>query len=205
MGTKSTTKSVENLAVLPLIPLTLGEATKEISGDTECEFTIKLKKSAVSSKWGFFLSYSDNGMTMAFKDTNGEAMQEWQNSNPMKNVRIGDEIVSLNGIHGDAETLLGVMRRSNELEIVLRRQLFIYVAVKKPLGIVFDDPDSLKVVSVSAGNIRLYNGSCLPNMSIVPGDVLLSVNGNFENLLGEIQKAAPSEDLSLVFERPKVQ
>merc|ERR1712216_415830 len=113
----STAKTVEKLGPIPVMPLTL-EAPKEINGGKECEFALRLTRSDLSSKWGFVVvSYSNESNMLAFKDTSGEAMQEWQTNNPMKKVRIGDEIISLNGITGDAEAILGVMKTSKELEI----------------------------------------------------------------------------------------
>merc|ERR1711971_922966 len=123
------------------------------------------------------------------------AVIEWNQKNPRKKIRNGDEIRSVNGVKGDIDALVAALMATDRFELELRRKLNVQVSLRKhgQLGLKLD-PDDLSVVQIKAGMIAEYNKSAQsPSMEIYPDDVIVEVNGcrgSTDELLAEITSAA---------------
>merc|ERR1712187_779251 len=84
------------------------------------EFTIRLKKDNPDDKLGLRIMRSVDSTQVVIDEPTGKAMTEWNENNPTKQVRSGDELVSVCGISGDADAIMHALSTSNiEVEIVL--------------------------------------------------------------------------------------
>lgn len=180
------------------------EAANKLADKNTCKFTITLKKSDSKAPWGFRTMYSPDFKQISIMEPIGAPMEEWHRANPSKLVRFGDEIISCNGKPGDAKTVWSVMSANNELEIVLRRKLEIEVTAITPLGLRFKGMGAVEITDIKGGGIMDYNEQCLPKVAIGPGDIVSRVNGKYEGLREEIERAGKGATLKLVFTRPPV-
>lgn len=132
---------------------------------------------------------------------------EWNKSNPReRQVLAGDVIVNVNGVTGNGDLLFQQCANSQELSLLLRRLQEFTCTMERDgkLGVrVGVDAESLVVTEVADdGIIAKYSLNCLAGYQIIPGDLIVSVNGKSGtgNILQETM--ATAQTLTLVIRRP---
>lgn len=170
-----------------------------------CEFTIKLTKEAPDAQLGCRLLKSDDGEQLVVLAATGKPMDDWHKNNPTKTVLPGDQIISVSGTSGGVQSLIDAMKKSQELDIKLKRQLQVAVEVTKgeTFGMTLDDNN--KVTKIIEGPVKKFNINAKPTEQIFVGDQFCGVNGATENLAEETKKLTAGTSAKLIFKRPKIE
>merc|ERR1719356_864991 len=167
-----------------------------------CEFTVILKKPDPAGKWGFTLS--NTKAQLAFLRDKDGIIEDWNKHNPTKAIRMGDEVIKVNGVSGIPATLMEALK-SETAEIVFKRQLKLTVETKGegPLGLELSD-DTCEVKAISAGEVETYNKTAHVCLQIQPGDLLAEINGA-KTSKEDASKLEEGKAHVLVFQRPGVE
>jgi len=89
-------------------------------GSGKKEFTITVKKTQGGPRLGVDVDLSD-GVCLLIDKVNDGLVSEWNKSNPEKEVRKDDRVVSVNGASGNAQELAEVCKRDEVLNMVIER------------------------------------------------------------------------------------
>jgi len=158
----------------------------------------------------------------------GGLVGAWNRANPDHRVERGDHIVAANGLAGDAQAIIDVMKSQTRLELQVvgrhdrrrtsgddhlaptddRAHFELHIVRPQPqasLGLI-DRPagsDGILIDEVHAGGVVAEFNRRSPGKKLKSGDVIVAVNGvagNIEQMRRELKSA---QELTLTIERPQ--
>lgn len=163
-------------------PASSPEPAPEVPNDcTEWEVTIT--KSPGKTMVGVNLDCSSQSAPCVKGLQAGSLVVEWNKAHPDKKVSIGDAIITVNGATDTASKILR-LREDSFLQMRFRRVSDFIVAVNRGtegLGVSFAGPGTgpAKVHRIAEGKaIDTYNKKAEPGKVVVPGDIVMTVNGD---------------------------
>lgn len=154
--------------------------SEELKICTDWEVTVS--KSSDRDKVGLCLKFLSPTCATVQSIEDGALIWEWNKSHPEKMVTYGDAIMTVNGAT-DATSMVGKLFKESSLTIRFRRVAEFTVHVKKSsggLGIALFGPASspAEIVQIDDGKaISEYNKGAEPGKAVLPGDLVVSVNG----------------------------
>lgn len=158
------------------------------------ELNIVIKKVA-GQDLGLDVDYGDKTTLKVMKVKPG-LVNEWNIAKPDLEVRIGDRIVSVNGVGGTTDRIIGEVTTSSTLDLKVRRDDEIEISIVKesedqPTGL---DIDGLivKVLKVKEGPVNDYNNKLEDKFyEVKTGDKIIGANGQtgVQNVIKELKSA----------------
>merc|ERR1712113_866524 len=112
----------------------------------------------------------------------GGCIQSYNQASTTEEVKVGDFIVEVNGIHGDAKSFLKFFKEDNNLSLVLRRGNEYPVTIEthsRPLGLIFQHaPRSISLVisDIREGPVTEWN-EANPDRQVSISDRVVAFNG----------------------------
>merc|ERR1712066_1057379 len=93
-------------------------------------------------------------------------------------LRVADVVTAVNGICEPSQIIAALHTSQGSIELKFKRYRFITIRAWKdcPLGIVLA-PEGNRLVGLRDGMVSKSNFSAKPGCEVVPGDKLLSING----------------------------
>lgn len=161
------------------------------------EFEVVLEKSPERKVVGMNVDSSPKS-NLAIKGINADSLLSyWNKANPEKKVQIGDAVVSVNGTD-NSSAMINTLKDETALRLVIRRVPEFVVCVDKtagPLGMVVHGGSKAPatISQVHDGKvISAYNKEAEAGKVVVPGDIVLEVNGvkgDKEEIVAAISRA----------------
>lgn len=134
----------------------------------------------------------DNVLRVVWLESHG-ALFQWQ-------VKVGDFIISVNGVRGFAREMLEEAQRASDLKFTLTRsRMFRAKFYKKgPLGVTFGlFARTLVVQNITDGPVKEWNDANTLS-TIQPGDLVIEVNGVKDNSKEMLEELKADGDLRII-------
>lgn len=168
------------------------------------EWMITLKKSPEQGRPLGITVIPMSPTFLSIEKAEGGALALWNQENPDQQGKVGDAIVSVNGVRDNATGMVAELSKNNTLELELKRILEYSFSIdaSKHLGVSLDPKTSAVLKLDAKGCFCEYNRSCAPGRQISKGDVLKSVDGisgDAKDVLEALKNA--SGTVTLVFKR----
>eukprot|EP00928_Gymnodinium_smaydae_P021012 TRINITY_DN18159_c0_g1_i1.p1 TRINITY_DN18159_c0_g1~~TRINITY_DN18159_c0_g1_i1.p1 ORF type:complete len:780 (-),score=177.94 TRINITY_DN18159_c0_g1_i1:62-2401(-) len=156
-----------------------------------------------------------DGRELLIQNVRNGLIHEWNCQHPESAVRRGDRIIEVNGVHGDADHLIALLRRQStenlHYEILVRRLCAFRIRCPRPrsrrtntlgrLGIdVVRSRSSLRVVSIRNGPFAAWNGAVPLDFQLLVGDKIVEVSGASGDPVEMLNQLRASTHLDIVVE-----
>merc|ERR1712232_120806 len=93
-------------------------------------------------------------------------------------LRVGDAIMSVEGVTGDAKKMLAEMQHKADFEVTVLRVSEFRVSLRKGAGLgLVMKKDDYSIRKMEKGEVDTWNLSCAPERTIRAGDRIVEVNG----------------------------
>lgn len=156
----------------------------------EDEFTVRVDRTS-GQRLGVDVRHESASILVVKEVTSGGLFQQWNDSHPSAALKVGDRIVAVNGVRGNAVDMVAECEKNQMLEFAVQRpdqsgiaeesrEFTVHLEKEKAqdLGIDIDD-GNFTIVKVTGGLFGAWNDNH-PDMAVLAGDQVVSVNGKRE-------------------------
>jgi len=205
--TASGTPALEALP-LPVAHGQSSDSTWKSSDHRYEEFEVEVQR----QKHGLGLDVDKvDGKTMLVTKVKDGPIKDWNDLRKGVGVKLGDRIVSINGVRDDVEVMLQELAKNQKfiLQIVRVTELRIEIAKTEKLGIDVDHASGsyLLITRIKEGPVSAYNENMPHDLRLYPGDRIMEVNkvvGDGGNVLVMLERIRTDGVLNFLVRRPSL-
>lgn len=180
--------------VVETTPILVNRRPKDLILQPPQSWTVQLARAPDDNSLGLELEIDSQKRLSILKEPETGPALAWNHTHPTKRFLGGDIVEAVNGIIGDSQDLLKLIKESENVVLNMTRLVDFTVCVEKKNGLgleVAECGGRVVVESVLDGGVlKKHNSKCLAGYRVTPGTWLVAVNdtgGKPQDLMQKLQ------------------